>query len=788
MKTSPLAALGIGAIAALLAGCSGSGGSSPATGAPNFSNVVLTVPGSSTMNVDTTYSVWETSSSGTPTVGLAPLGASAPTNDPGWALVTTGALILYPDGSTQVSDVLGNFDASQAQWSINNAAALAANPNDNPEVWVILPLGNSQSALDTTVIAYAPPGSPQMVASSMRVAMGARTPQSGSAPNELTSVTVYPRGSALFDNQTRTFSVVGTDSDGNYVSLAHAAVSWSLGGCTTAAGGAGHVTQFSDNNAKASYSPPSSGTYATPDAVTASVTANGTTYCASGNALYYDPSQGVTISGVLQDPAAKPVANGVVAFYGGGREFYHGNLIAVTDANGNFRRTLPPNRTLSLVGGKSVIASGHASSATFYTLSPATVASGAAGTTIPAANYQESVAFQNPFKPLPPLDRAIRDAYYVSGIAAANFPFNRPKASETAGHVFKTCSLDAIINNQSDSTSGLCAGGVIASGEYYSGWNVTYVPASGTATQWIFTQPTAQEGGRHVLQIQAASATPAAPYGISDANTAGLANCTAPTSCWTYQELYNPTGFPSAIGSAINEAAPAAAVAGAIVVNDGAFNETNTIGGAFNAYLLRNEYTAGHQTPGSPLYVHTMNAQYTTPGAASGAIADNWYNGQGLAAGTLAMTRTQDVSDAGFTYTATGSRQYYKGSIAQTPLTFNLTGTQNADHSGQLTITIASSPDPSENNAGAQLNLVSGSAVSAMCPASPGSAAYPPVITPGTAIRICGAVFSPNATNLSGTLGSTNGNPNVALFTVDSALYTNVLLDPNIGSALAFHL
>jgi hypothetical protein len=787
MKTHPLLALGIGCIAALFAGCGG-GGSSPAPGAPNFSNVQLTVPGSSTMNVDTTYSVWETSSSGTPTVGLAPLGASAPTNDPGWALVTTGALILYPDGSDQVSDVLGNFDASQSPWAINNAAALAANPNDNPEVWVILPLGNSQSALDTTVIAYAPPGSPQMVASSLRVAMGARLPQSGSTPTELTSVSVYPRGSALFDNQTRTFSVVGTDSDGNYVSLAHAAVSWSLGGCTTAAGGAGHVTQFSDNNAKASYSPPSSGTYTAPDAVTASVTANGTTYCASGNALYYDPSQGVTISGVLQDPTAKPVANGVVAFFGGGREFYHGNLIAVTDANGNFRRTLPPNRTLSLVGGKSVISGGHASSATFYTLNPATVTAGAGGTTIAAANYQESVAFQNPFKPLPPLDRAIRDAYYVSGVTAANFPFNRPKPGETAGHVFKTCSLDAIINNQSDSTAGLCAGSVVASGEYYSGWNITYVPASGTATQWIFTQPSAQEGGRHVLQIQSVSSTPAAPNGISDSNTAGLANCTAPTSCWTYQELYNPTGFASAIVTPIAETAPAASVAGSIVANDGAFNETNAIGGAFNVYLLRNEYSVGHQTPSSPLYTHTLNALYTTPGAASGTIADNWYNGSGLSAGSLATTRTQDPSDAGFTYTATGTRQYYKGTTPQTPLTFNVTGTQNADHSGQMTIAIASSPDPSENNAGAQLNFVSGSAAAAMCPASPGSASYPPVVTPGTAIRICGAVFSPNATNLSGTLGSTNGAPNVALFTVDSAFYTNVLLDPNIGSALAFHL
>jgi hypothetical protein len=787
MKISPFAALGIGCIAAFLAGCGG-GGSSPAPGAPNFSNVQLTPPGTSTLNVDTTYSVWETSSSGTPTVGIAPVGGSAPSSDPGWALVTTGALILYPDGSTQVSDVLGNFDASQSQWAINNAAALAANPNDNPEVWVILPLGTSQSALDTTVVAYAPPGSPTMVASSMRLAMGARSPQSGSTPNELASVTVFPRGASMFDNNTRTFTVVGTDSDGNYVSLSHAAVTWSLGGCTTAGGGAGRVTQFSTNNAKASYSPPAGGTYTTPDAVTASVTVNGTAYCASGNALYYDPSQGVTISGVLQDTTAKPVANGVVAFFGGGREFYHGSLIAVTDANGNFRRTVPPNRTLSLVGGQSVISAGHAAPATFYTLSPATVAIGAAGTTAGAANYQESVAFQNPLKPLPPLDRAIRDAYYVSNVTAANSPFNRPKANETAGHVFKTCSLDAIINNQSDSVAGSCAGNVVASGEYYSGWNVTYVPASGTATAWIFTQPSSQEGGRHVLQIQSASSTPAAPNGISDANTAGLANCTAPTACWTYQEFYNPTGFPSAITTAIAEASPAASVAGSILVNDGAFNESNTIGGAFTAYLLRNEYSAGHQTPGSPLYTHTMNALYTTPGATSGAIADNWYNGSGLSAGTVGMTRTQDQNDAGFTYTATGTRQYYKGSTPQTPLTFNVTGTHNADHSGQMTITITASPDANERNAGAQLNFVAGSAVSAACPASPGSASYPAVITPGTAIRICGAIFAPNATNLSGTLGSTNGTPNIALFTVDSAYYTNVLLDPNIGSALAFHL
>jgi hypothetical protein len=617
-----------------------------------------------------------------------------------------------------------------------------------------------------------------------------RMAQSGSTPNELTSVSVFPRATAVFDNDARTFTVVGTDSDGNYVSLSHATVAWTLGGCGTSAGGSGHVTQFATNPAKTSYAPPASGTYSTPDAVTATVSANGSTYCASGSAFFFDPSQGVSISGVLQTSAQKNVANGIVSFIGGGREFYHGNLIAVTDANGNFKRTVPPNRTLSLVGGQNAIVTGRPQNGTFYTLNPATVTAGAGGSTIASATYVESVPFQNPFKPLPPIDRVIRDSYYVSNVTAGNVPFNRPKAGESAGSVFKTCSLDAIVNNQSDSTAGMCAGNVVASGEYYSGWSVTYVPASGTATQWIFTQPPGQEGGRHVIQIQSVSSTPAAPNGISDSNTVGLANCTAPTSCWTYQEFYNAFGFSAPVTTPIPESSPANAGAGTILANDGAFNETNAIGASFIVYLLRNEYSLGHQTPGSPLYTHTMNADYATPGSPTGTFADNWYDGSGLTAGTLSLTRTPDSGDAGFTYTATGSRQYYKGSVPNTPVTFTVSGSQAADRSGQMLLTVQNSPDANEKFAGAQLNFVAGSAGSAVCPAPPGSASYPAVVTPNAKPRICGAVFtsSANGQNLSGTLGSSNGSPNIALFTVDSADYTNVLLDPNIGSTLAFHL
>jgi hypothetical protein len=181
--------------------------------------------------------------------------------------------------------------------------------------------------------------------------------------------------------------------------------------------------------------------------VTATVNANGSTYCASGSAFFFDPGQDVSISGVLQTSAQKNVADGIVSFIGGGREFYHGNLIAVTDANGNFKRTVPPNRALSLIGGQNAIVTGRPQNGSFYTLNPATVNAGASGSSVPSATYVESVPFENPLKPLPPIDRVIRDSYYVSNATAGNFPFNRPKAGESAGSAFKTCSLDAIVNN-----------------------------------------------------------------------------------------------------------------------------------------------------------------------------------------------------------------------------------------------------------------------------------------------------------------------------------------------------
>ena len=790
MRRSPFAVLGIAVTATALAACGGgeSGTNSTPPTTSNTSNPgssfssQLTPGGTTTVNTATTYSVYTDAVGAQTLVGISSLtSGQPPSGDPGWTAVTGGAIVVYPDGSVQITDVLGNFDASQSIWAATNAQALAANPNLQPEVWIVVPGMTSETPLDTTVVAFAPPGGPTMTAGAMRSALGMRSASaSGSATSELASVTVYPRGVAMFDNERRTFTVVGSDSDGNYVNLAQANVKWSLGGCNLASSGSGSINGFKNDAARAWYQPPSSGTFSSPDVVTATVTASiagagTTTFCAGANAYYYDPSSGVAISGILNSPTAQRLANGIVRFNGGGREFYGSNLVALTNSGGQFARTLPPNRTFTLVGGQSAISGGGVQPATWYSLNPASVQAGGSGSTIASTTYQENVPLQNPFKPLPALDRAIRDAYYVSDAGTENFPFNRPKASGT----YKTCTIDAIVNAQGDSLA--CT--TIAASDYYSGWSVVNVAAG----SWIFQQPSSQEGGRHVLQVQTTTSF-GAPNGLAaDANLLKL-TCGS-TACWNYQELYNPIGFTLPIASPITSSGGvlSGAPAGTILANDGTFDEVNVPGGSFTVAMLRNVYTVGHQVQGQPLYYQTMSFAYSSPSAASATIANAWYNAAALSAGTLDITRTPDSNgDGGFSYTETGTRTYYKGT---TPLSLQYTasGAMTPNHTGTSLVTLVSSPDSNENGAAAQLTYVDGTGT---CPAPPGSTPYPPVVTPNTKARICGAVSVPNPpVTLSANLGSTNGNPNVALFTIDAYYYTNVVLDPNVnGTALAFHL
>lgn len=782
MRGSRFVAVALGALATLLAGCGGGGGGTTGattpqvapTNAPGSGSSAsgLVLPGLQSVNSATTYTVYQTNNSGLTQVAITPIGAGPPSSDLAWILVTTGAEILYPDGTVQLTDGLGNFDAALSTWAVANQQTLAANPNAQPEVFVVIPFVTPQAPLDTTVVAYAPAGGPQLTNQGiMRDASGLRRANGSSVPvSELGSVQMYPRGVAMFDNEVRTYAIVGSDSSGDYVNLSQATITWSLGGCGVKSSGAGQITASSKDPVRATYKPPASGTFSTPDLVTATVQANGSTYCTTANAFYYDISGGVSITGTLADSTSKAVPNGIVSFYGGGREFYRGNLLALTDSTGKFTRVLPPNRSMTLVGGQAVVSGGKPSQATWYNLTPNSVNAGGSGTTIAAATYTETSAFQNPFKPLPPVDRAIRDAWSVSTIGTQNFPFNRPDNKGT----FKACSLDAIINNVAGSAS--CA--TVSNGDYFQGWAAAYVPASGTATQWIFTQPASQDGGRRVMQISSTTSLASViPAGVNDKNTQNM-TCTAPTACWTFMEFYNPIGFAATITAPITSSngALSGAPNGTILANDGGFNENNVVGGSFTVYMLRNEYSVGHQVQGQGLYSHAMSFSYATPGASVAAISNNWYNAAALLQSTLTFTRTPNANDPGFTFTATGSRTYYKGTTASATLGYSVAGSFNKDRSGQVTVTLTTVPGTDQSSVNSAI------AFTYLAPGGTCPTGYPAPQNPPA--RICGQLTNPNLSSLAGNLGANV----VADFTVDSTYYVNVILDSSLGGQIStFH-
>ncbi|GAC1421549.1 MAG: hypothetical protein NVSMB64_30280 [Candidatus Velthaea sp.] len=770
------------ALAILFAGCGGGGGGSATPIAPGGTTPVgtggggnITPASAGQVNTGSTYTVYLSSNGSTVNVGVAPLNAGPPDAISTWSVVTSGAVVQYPDGSLQVSDSLGNFDASQSLWALTNVANLAANPNLEPEVLVFVPSIPTEVPADLIVAAYAPQGSPTMTAGTVRSPLGSRMALTTSTASEVASVTTFPRGAAMFDNEARSFHAVASDTDGQSINLTNANVKWSVAACAGSSG-AGKIAINAKDAGKATYTPPAAGSGC--DIVVASIAANGSTYGSTSNALYYDKSSGVTVSGTLNDSTNKAVPLGLVRLYGGGKEFYNGNLVAYV-SNGAFSRTVPPNRTLSPVGGNIVISAGKAAGS-FFNLTPGTINVGAAGSTVAAATYTEGAAFANPYKPLPPLDRAIRDAHYFNAIATEQFAFDRPLTG--AANPYPACGIDAIINGQSNSTT--CA--TVLDGAYFQKWWVTNV----SATSWIFTEPPTIEGGRSVVAVQKVSSVPAGtiPAGISDSNTQGIANCTNATPCFTYQRFYNPTGFNAtsagltAISSTNGLVTSAPAAAGSIIAADGAFAESGTTY-PFNVKYVRNEYTLGHQIQGQPLYTHTLSFTYASGGATTaGSLTNNWYNAAGLPAGTLALTRTPGAgfatSPIAYTYSGTGTRTYYKGSTASVTLGYAITnGAQNYDRSGGYSVAVTSSSAPDQSVVGTAVtfaNNAGASIATAMCPTG-----YPAAVNAGA--RSCGTVTNPNFT------GTTNNS--LARFTVDGTYFVSLTADPSLGAGTAnFHL
>lgn len=729
-------AMGLTAVATLaLTACGGggtTGGTTPPVSAPG--NPSGTIPGPSSVNASTTYTVFQGQANGTTLLEVDPYGVTPQTLTNVQAV--PGAVVQYPDGSVQIADTLGNFDASQATYAnAANVADVQANPQDEPAVIV----WGSGSGASAPVEAYVSIFSPQ----NTPVTAGAS--RFGSTPGtELSSVAVLPRGYALYDGEQRVYRAVAKDSDGKLINLNGSGytVTWSLTlpkGCAGSA--AGSIAASSSDPTRAIYKAPKSGTFNSgcQDLVVATVTAGTVTTSGSGNAFYYDPATAATLKGTLTNASNGTVANGIVDLYGGGREFWHGKLFAITDANGNFTRLVPANRTLYPFAGNPVTV-GNKTTYNFFSVTPSQVSITGPGTTVTQNLAETSAAAVNPFKALPPLEQVIRDSATVNAIAYGDIPFGGVNANGS----FPTGSLEAIISNPGPAN----ATGTVSVGAY-RGWKYLW-DASGTKAS--FVQPSTQEGGRHAMEIDTGISTLA--YAVSFNNAAATTACPSSAKCYNYVAYYNPAG----IGAVTAPIAPSGPGSGAILTQDGSFVAAGTT--TFTIGVTRNEYSVGHQTAGSPLYTHQIGVTQS-PGA-SIAFTNTWLNASGKTLGTYSGTRTVGTAPVLFTYSGSGTRTLYKADgSALTTINFSLAnGQMNDDRSGGFAVTFTSGFSNATNN---------------------GTAVTWTLNAPGGTSLATGTVTNPNITGLQ--------SANVATFTEDTSRNVTVTTDLNLGgNTVVFHL
>jgi len=696
----------------------GAGGSTPPSG---------NIPNPGPANSATTYTVYTGMLGTQSVVEVVPLGQGAPAYLQG-AATAPGAIVVYPDGSTQTSDTLGNFDASQSSWATANANALAANPNLEPEVTVVVPSSTTPPApADLAVVAYAP-NLGQVVTAGAAVHVLGALRLASSNPADFAGVTVFPHGIAMFDNETRTFHAVGQDSNGALVALNGASVQWSVATPSNCPAPAGKVTPLSGDNSTATYTPPASGTFpiGCQDEVVATIASSGTSFQASGNAFYYDPSQGVELSGTLNNAGGQPQGGAIVDLYGGGREFYHGNLFALTAGNGAYSRVVPANRTLYPVAGNVTTVANRPQIA-FFTVNPATIVVGGPGTSVSNETLTEtSAAFVNPFKPLPPIERGIRDAYYLGQVARRSFPFGEPGANGQ----FPANSIGAILASPQPNGTGTVQAGS------FTGWTYSWDGSGSVAT---FLQPQSQEGGRHLLLV-----TINAQYNGQ--------SCPSGWACFAFVGYYNPAGFTSAN----------AQQSGTILAADGSW-EQQVSNGSFSANLIHNDYSVGHQTQGQPVYTHTVQYQQQS-GTANVTVADTWNNANGQQIGALNVTRTAGSGNVLYTYSGSGKRLYYKrdGSTVEVDYAIN-SGQQNSDRSGTFQIAVTASPNTQDVGASVTWNENSASQIAQ------------------THDLAQGTVDNPNIPNLQ--------TGHVASWVEDTTLSVTVTEDPTLGgNTIVFHL
>lgn len=258
---------------------------------------------------------------------ITPAGAKvpAPLIDAG---PVPGAIVTYPDGSTQIADASGIFTPPAAKYGQSNDQYLELNPDAQPAVKVQDPSGTALAG-SATIPGYA----------------------DASAGAPLEGLRTLPAGTELFSGTSVLLSAEAADTSDHTASLAGLSVTWSAR--------SGKIVPI-PGTATAVYTAPS---VSEPllDMVTASVTAPGAgvTLTSSSSIETLPPSLGFTFTGTITSARGTPIPGAAALFtaQNTSRVFGSYNFFARANASGAYSALVPTDIDLLASVGTDAAAS-----------------------------------------------------------------------------------------------------------------------------------------------------------------------------------------------------------------------------------------------------------------------------------------------------------------------------------------------------------------------------------------------------------------------------------------------
>ncbi|GAC1402701.1 MAG: hypothetical protein NVSMB64_02940 [Candidatus Velthaea sp.] len=266
----------------------------------------------------------------------------APVAPPGGTVggVVAGAVVSYPDGTTQIADATGSFAPFRSTYAQARQKLLQTSPQSQPVVIVSDPKGTAKPVA-AHVSAYAS-GSTVSVRAVRTIRSLRRQPRAAGVSINIAGIATLPSVQSVNSGDQVIFDLEGSDDQGNVVALEGARIAWSAQ--------LGVITPIAGTN-EAVYFAPVFAAGAQVDTIDANVAIPGTSvsFDSTSAVTAIGSATATTVGGIARTGDGSPIAGGVTLLVQNNlpRGFGPDYWLGTTDATGAYTQVVPASTSFT---------------------------------------------------------------------------------------------------------------------------------------------------------------------------------------------------------------------------------------------------------------------------------------------------------------------------------------------------------------------------------------------------------------------------------------------------------